>query len=175
MCCYNLDSSCTSLMVSLILYRTGSLFSAPYQFFICNHLSLGDKCHPNTGYWVFTCPYGIPLTFPGHWPTWGKRLGSIYSYLKKTKKLVLLLSDRVLFLWTIGLLWNLKKYFTYTGAFWAYPACITIIPQVFFPPSISSSFTGGHNWPYTQWHEWVPVTPDYQLAWWVWALSTTHT
>lgn len=48
------------------------------------------------------------------------------------KKLVLLLSDRVLFLWTIGLLWNLKKYFTYTGAFWAYPACITIIPQVFF-------------------------------------------
>lgn len=50
------------------------------------------------------------------------------------KKLVLLLSDRVLFLWTIGLLWNLKKYFTYTGAFWAYPACITIIPQVFFFP-----------------------------------------
>lgn len=91
------------------------------------------------------------------------------------KKLVLLLSDRVLFLWTIGLLWNLKKYFTYTGAFWAYPACITIIPQVFFFVSISSSFTGGHNWPYTQQHEWVPVTPDYQPAWWVWALPPTHT
>lgn len=48
-------------MVTLILYQTGSLFSALYQFFMGSHLSLGDECHPNTGYWVFTCPNGTDI------------------------------------------------------------------------------------------------------------------
>lgn len=61
LCCYSLNSYCTSLMVTLILYQTGSLFSALYQFFMGSHLSLGDECHPNTGYWVFTCPHGTDI------------------------------------------------------------------------------------------------------------------
>ncbi len=36
-------------------------------------------------------------------------------------------------------------------------------------------FTSGHDWPYTKQHEWVSLAPDYQPAWWVWALPPTHT
>lgn len=174
MCCYNLDSDCTSLMVTLVLYWTGSLFSAPYQFFICSHLSLGDECHLNTGYWVFTCPHGIPLTFPGHWTTWGKRHGCSYSYLK-TCPTSIFHSPVALNNWAAS---GSQKYFTHSGVFRAHPTCITIITELFFFVLYFIQllhFTSGHNWPDTEQHEWVSVAPDYQPAWWVWALPPTHT
>lgn len=98
MCCYNLNSYCTSLLATLILYRTGSLFSAPYQFFMCSHLSLGDECHPNTGYWSFHLS-------PRHWHFLDteRRKGEDLVVLILTLKLALLLSDIFLFHRTIGL------------------------------------------------------------------------
>lgn len=157
-------------MVTLTLYRTGSLFSAPYQFFIRSHLSLGDECHLNTGYWVFTCPCGIPLTFPGHWTTWGEKtwLDLLCSYLKMCPTS---LPDIALLLWTIRLLWvhNNNSPMLHNN----HLRC-----SFFFLFSLLSiqmiHFTSGNNWPYAEQHEWVWVPPDYQPAWWVWALPPTQ-
>lgn len=66
-----------------------------------------------------------------------------WLYLFLLKNPVLLLSDIVLFLWTIGLLWVLKNISPTLFSFFfrSHPPCITIISELFFPPSFHSFAT----------------------------------
>lgn len=81
LCCYNLNSYSTSLMVTLILYHTPSLFSPQHQFFMRSHLSLGGRM--SSQHWVLeSSPMPKTLIFPEHRPTWRKTLGCMSSYLR---------------------------------------------------------------------------------------------
>lgn len=153
--CYNLNSCSTAVVVTLILCQARSLFSAPYQFFMCSHLSSGDGCHPNGGCCVFTCPPGSDISWT--------------------------LTDGEGQMWLYLLFKNLAYFCLTFSCFWA-----TGVPKKIISPmrrdcvTITSShlfiqwlcFTRGNNWP-----GWATggasVVPDYQAAWWGWALTPT--
>lgn len=107
------------------------------------------------------------------WTSWGKRLGCTSFYLKTCPTSIWHSPDS-LNNWAAL---RSQKIFHPCWGFQNTPTLHTNDLRVFcfFHFIQFLHFTSSHNWPCTERHEWVSVAPDYQPAWWVWALPPTHT